>query len=102
MSVCPIDYYLAAATVCARAGDTTRAHAFLARVEAAAGRWNGGPWAPAAAEARGAVLAAEGDTAAATNELRRAIAGYTTAGQRLNEDRARRSLNELTRARPAG
>ena len=91
---CPIDYYLAAATACARAGDTTRAHAFLARVEATAGLWNGGPWAPAAAEARGAVLAADGDTEAATHALRRAIAGYATAGQRLNEDRARRLLNE--------
>ncbi len=49
--------------------------------------------APAAAEARGAVLAAGGDTEAATYALQRAIAGYATAGQRLNEDRARRSLN---------
>ena len=99
---CPIDYYLAAATACARAGDTTRAHAFLARVEATAGLWNGGPWAPAAAEARGAVLAADGDTEAATHALRRAIAGYATAGQRLNEDRARRLLNEhLVSARVA-
>ena len=63
-------------------------------MEATAGLWNGGPWAPAAAEARGAVLAADGDTEAATHALRRAIAGYATAGQRLNEDRARRSLNE--------
>lgn len=99
---CSIDYYLAGATACARAGDTTRAHAFLARVEATVERWNGGPWAPAAAEARGAVLAADGDTEAATHELRRAIAGYATAGQRLNENRARRSLNEhLASARPA-
>jgi tetratricopeptide (TPR) repeat protein len=99
---CPIDYYLAGATACARAGDTTRAHAFLSRVEATVGLWNGGPWAPAAAEARGAVLAADGDPAAAIHELRRAIAGYASAGQRLNEDRARRSLNEhLANARPA-
>ena len=91
---CSMEYSLAAATACARAGDTTRAHAFLARVEATAGLWNGGPWAPAAAEARAAVLAADGDSEAAIQELRRAIAGYATAGQRLNEDRARGSLNE--------
>jgi hypothetical protein len=91
---CPVDYYLAAATTCARTGDTTRAHAFLARVDATAGLWNGGPWAPVAAEARGAVLAAEGEKEAARAELRRAIAGYGIAGQRLNEDRARRLLNE--------
>ena len=64
-------------------------------MEATAGLWNGGPWAPAAAEARGAVLAADGDQEAATQELRHAIAGYGTAGQRLNEARARRSLSEL-------
>src|SRR5262249_41619455 len=37
---CSIDYYLAAATACARAGDTTRAHAFLTHLEATAGLWN--------------------------------------------------------------
>ncbi|MGZ6669558.1 MAG: ATP-binding protein [Solirubrobacteraceae bacterium] len=91
---CSIDYYLAAATACARAGDTTRAYAFLARVDHTAGLWNGGPWAPAAAEARGAVLAANGDKRAAVQALRRAIAGYATAGQRLNEARARHLLSE--------
>ncbi|MGB0091239.1 MAG: hypothetical protein WBP81_01675, partial [Solirubrobacteraceae bacterium] len=91
---CPVDYYLAATTACARAGDTTRAHAFLVRVEQTAGLWNGGPWAPAAAEARGAVLGAEGDKEAATQALRHAITGYATAGQRLNETRVRHALNE--------
>jgi DNA-binding SARP family transcriptional activator/predicted ATPase len=91
---CPVDYYLAAATACAHAGDTTRAHDFLARVEHTAGLWNGGPWAAAAAEARGAVLSADGERDTATQAFRRAISGYATAGQRLNEDRARRSLRE--------
>jgi len=91
---CPTDYYVAGATACAHAGDTTRAHTFLARLEATAERWNGRPWTPAVAEARGAVLGADGEHDAATRELRRAIAGYATAGQRLNEARARRSLNE--------
>lgn len=91
---CPIDYYLAATSACAGAGDTARAHAFLARVEQTAGLWNGRPWAPAATEARGAVLGAEGDKEAATQALRHAITGYATAGQRLNEARARRTLNE--------
>ena len=91
---CPVDYYLAAATACARAGDTARAHAFLARVEHTAGLWNGRPWGPAAAEARGAVLAADGDKEAAIQALRHAITGYATAGQRLNQARARRTLNE--------
>jgi hypothetical protein len=91
---CPVDYYLAAATACAHAGDTTRAHDFLARVEHAAGLWNGGPWAATAAEARGAVLSADGDNEAATQALRHAISGYATAGQRSYEARARGSLRE--------
>ena len=91
---CPVDYYLAGATACAQAGDTVRARAFLARVQHAAGLWNGGPWAPAAAEAHGAVLAADGDREAATQALRHAIVGYGSAGQRLNEARARRLLSE--------
>lgn len=91
---CPVDYYLAAATACAHAGDPTRAHDFLARVEHTAGLWNGGPRAASSAEARGAVLSADGDKDTATQALRRAISGYATAGQRLNEDRARRSLSE--------
>ena len=96
---CPVDYYVAAAIVCAGAGDTARAHAFLGRVEEVAGLWNGGPWAPAAAEARAAVLRAEGETEAATQALRRAIAGYAAAGQSRNEARVRRSLTEHLRPR---
>ncbi len=91
---CPVDYYVAAATVCAAAGETTRARAFLRRVEDVTALWNGGPWAPAAAEARAAVLRAEGEREAATQALRRAIAGYAAAGQDRNEARMRRTLTE--------
>jgi hypothetical protein len=60
------------------------------------------PWAPAAAEARGAVLTAEGDKEAAGEALRLAIAGYATARQRLNEERARHLQSEhLASVRPA-
>jgi tetratricopeptide (TPR) repeat protein len=95
---CPVDYYLAAATACAHAGDATRAHDFLARVEHAAGLWNGRPWAAAAAEARGAVLYADGEMDTATRALRHAISGYAAAGQGLNEERARRLLGNTSRA----
>jgi hypothetical protein len=91
---CPVDYYAAAATVCAGAGDPARGHGFLGRVEEVAGLWNGGPWAPAAVEARAAVLRAEGEKEAATRALRSAIAGYAAAGQGRNEARVRRSLTE--------
>jgi tetratricopeptide (TPR) repeat protein len=95
---CSADYYVAAASVCARAGHASRAHAFLGRAEQAAGLWNGGPWAAAAAEARAIVLGADGDQVGATQALRRAIAGYSTAGQRLNEARARHALGERAAA----
>ena len=63
-------------------------------MEHSARLWNGGPRAPAANEARGAVLGADGDVEAATHALRRAIAGYATGGQRLNEaERVVRSPN---------
>ena len=40
------------------------------------------------------MLSADGDKEAAPQALRHAITGYATAGQRLNEARARRSLND--------
>src|SRR5262249_58214658 len=58
--LCSLDYYLAAASVCAGASDLARGRAFLGRVEEVAALWNGGPWAPAAAEAPGGALAAPG------------------------------------------
>lgn len=91
---CPIDYHVAAATACATAGENTRARAFLERIDGVTTLWNGGPWAAAAAEARAAVLSSEGETEAATQALRRAIAGYAAAGQGRSEARVRRSLTE--------
>ena len=89
---CPADYYTAAATVCARAGESSRAHRFLDHAEHAAGLWKSGPRPAAAAEARAVVLAADGDHDAATDALRRAITGYAIAGQHLNEARVRDRL----------
>jgi hypothetical protein len=89
---CPVDYYLAAATACAAGDDLTDAHAFLARADRSAALWRHGSWAAAVAEARAAVLSAEGHGEAATQALRHAITGYTAAGQHLNEARARRKL----------
>ena len=98
--VCPIDYYVAAATVCAGVGDGARARAFLGRVDEVAALWDGGPWAPAAAEARAAVLRAEGEKDAAVRALRSAIAGYAAAGQLRNEARVRRALTRHLRPSP--
>ena len=58
---CPTGYHVAAATVCARAGQLERSREFLKRAEYGAGRWQGGPWPAAVAEARAELLLAEGD-----------------------------------------
>ncbi len=92
---CPTGYHLAAATVCARAGEPERARGFLERAEQGAERWLGGPWPAAVAEARAALLLAEGDERAAAAALRRAAEGYAAAGQLLRERRAREGLERL-------
>ena len=95
---CPMAYHVAAATVCARAGELERARVFLKRAEQGAGAWRGGPWPAAVAEARAELLIAEGDERAAAETLRRAAEGYAAAGQVLNERRARETLERLRRA----
>ena len=92
---CPTGYHVAAATVCARAGQLERARDYLERAEQGARRWRGGPWPAAIAEARAELLLAEGDQRAAADALRRAAEGYAAAGQLLNERRAREALERL-------
>ena len=95
---CPTGYNVAAATVCARAGQLERAGEFLERAEQGAGRWRGGPWPSAVAEARAELLLAGGDPDTAADALRRAAEGYAAAGQLLNERRAREALERLRSA----
>ena len=89
---------MAAAAVCARAGELERAREFLERVEQGAGRPVGGPWSAAVAEVRAELLLADGQQRAAADALRRAAEGYAAAGQLLNERRAREALERLARA----
>ncbi len=96
---CPTGYHVAAATVCARAGQLERSREYLRRAEFGAGRWQGGPWPAAVAEARARLLLAEGDQPDAAHALRRAAEGYAAAGQVLNERRAREALERLHAAR---
>ncbi|MGZ6637856.1 MAG: AfsR/SARP family transcriptional regulator, partial [Solirubrobacteraceae bacterium] len=91
--------HVAAATVCARAGELERAREFLERAERGAEAWLGGPWPAAVAEARAELLLAEGDRRAAADALRRAAEGYAAAGQLLNERRARETLEGLGQAK---
>ena len=94
---CPTGYHVAAAMVCARAGQLTRARGFLERAEFGAARWPGGPWPAALAEARALLLLAGNDQRGAVDALRRAVEGYAAAGQLLNEQRAREALERLLR-----
>jgi DNA-binding SARP family transcriptional activator len=95
---CPTGYHVAAAAVCARAGQLDRARQFLERAEHGAGRWRRGPWPAAVAQARTELLLAEGDRRAAAQALRRAAEGFAAAGQLLNERHAREALQRLDRA----
>jgi tetratricopeptide (TPR) repeat protein len=92
---CPTGYHVAAATACAVAGQLARGREFLKRAEFGAGRWPGGPWPAAVAEARAALLLAEGDQRGASDALRRAAEGYAANGRLLNERRAREALERL-------
>ena len=92
---CPTGYHVAAAAACARAGRLDRARDFLERAQHGAGRWQGGPWPAAVAEARAELLLAEGDRRAGAEALRRAAEGFAAAGQALNERRAREALQRL-------
>ena len=60
---CPTGYHVAAATVCARAGEPERAREFLERAEHDADSRMGGPWPAAVAQARAELLLAEGTRA---------------------------------------
>ncbi len=92
---CPTGYNVAAATACAGAGELERGREFLQRAEFGASRWPGGPWPAAVAEARAALLLAEGDRRNAADALRRAAEGYAANGQPLDERRAREALERL-------
>ncbi|HLM51543.1 MAG TPA: hypothetical protein VK279_13440, partial [Solirubrobacteraceae bacterium] len=99
---CPISYALAAASVCAGAGDPDRAEAFLAQAEGSARLWPPGVWTAAVCEARGDILQARGDPREAAVAWRRALEGYAAAGQRLNEGRVAASIARLERAAAGG
>ena len=92
---CPTGYHVAAAMACARAGQIGRGRDFLERAEYGAGRWRGGAWSAAVAEARAELLLAEDDDHAAADALRRAAEGYAAAGQLLNERRVRKALERI-------
>ena len=92
---CAAGLYIAATIGYARTGDLDRARSFLARAEGTEPLWVGGPRAAALAEARAAVLAAEGSRDEAAAAMAYAAAGFAQAGQVLNEARTRAALSRL-------
>ena len=92
---CAAGLYIAATIGYARTGDLARARSFLARAEGTEPLWVGGPRAAALAEARAAVLAAEGSRDEAAAAMADAAAGFAQAGQVLNEARTRAALSRL-------
>jgi tetratricopeptide (TPR) repeat protein len=89
---CPLAYFLAAAAACARAGDVARAESFLERAEHAADMWLTRAWSPGLCEARGEILRARDQGAEAAIAFRRALEGYSAAGQELNAARVRAAI----------
>jgi DNA-binding SARP family transcriptional activator/tetratricopeptide (TPR) repeat protein len=92
---CPLEYWLASATACARAGELESAERFAALVRHASGAWTGGPSRAAVDEAEGHLLLARGDRARARERLGLALEGYASAGQALRERRLREALAGL-------
>jgi tetratricopeptide (TPR) repeat protein len=86
---CPVEYHVAAAIACARAGETDRGHRFLLRAEDAVALWTGGPRWASLAEARGELLRAEEREEEAQIAFLRAVDGYAAAGHRAHEQRVR-------------
>ena len=92
---CPLEFWLASSTACARAGELDDAERFALLVRQASGVLRGGPSRAAVHEADGHVLLARGARERARERLGLALEGYAAAGQRLRERRVRETLAGL-------
>jgi DNA-binding SARP family transcriptional activator/tetratricopeptide (TPR) repeat protein len=92
---CPLEYWLASSTACAKAGELEEAERFALLVRKAGAVLRGGPWRAAVHEADGHVLLARGAREHARERLGLALEGYAAAGQRLRERRVRETLAGL-------
>jgi tetratricopeptide (TPR) repeat protein len=89
---CPLEYWLASATVYAQAGELEGAERFTELVRHASGAWPAGPSRAAVHEAEAHVLLAHGAPARARERFGLALEGYAAAGQALRERRVRDTL----------
>jgi DNA-binding SARP family transcriptional activator len=92
---CGTVFRVAAAVAAARGKLVDQAAAFLARAEALAGMWRGGPWPASLDEARGEIAYASGDLFGARAQLRASADAFTQDGRRLDADRVEARLNNL-------
>jgi ATP/maltotriose-dependent transcriptional regulator MalT len=92
---CGTVFRVAAAVAAARGKLVDQAAAFLARAEAMAGMWRGGPWPASLDEARGEIAYASGDLFGARAQLRASADAFTQDGRRLDADRVEARLNNL-------
>src|SRR5262249_46093401 len=92
---CGVVFGVAASVAAARAGEVERAQGLLARAEAGAALWRGGPWPAAVDEARGELALASGDQATAGTRLHAARDAFAGDGRRFDADRVDARLASL-------
>ena len=92
---CPLEYWLASATACARAGELDSAERFAGLVREASDAWPHGPVRAALNEADAHLLLARGAAGEARDRFGLALEGYAIAGQRLREQRVHTVLATL-------
>jgi hypothetical protein len=93
---CSIMLSVPATIACARAGDLPNAHRHLEVAERSAVLWEGTSWEAGMAEAHAVVAAASGDPAMARKRMESATAQFQRAGQRLDAERCRRAMAEIS------
>ena len=94
---CSVNLSIPAAIACAAAGDVERAAGYLARSQhVIAAFYPRGGWRAALDEAKAAVARSTGDEAGAARLLQQAAEGFERWGQRLDADRCRRGVSELS------
>jgi DNA-binding winged helix-turn-helix (wHTH) protein/tetratricopeptide (TPR) repeat protein len=96
--ICHVMIAVPAAIACAEAGRLDEARTWLAQAEVSAAYWHGTAWQAAVKEARAHLVLAEGDPDDARRLLTEAAGLFDAAGQPLDAQRCRESVETLTTA----
>jgi tetratricopeptide (TPR) repeat protein len=89
---CQVMIAVPASIACVEGGRLDEARSWLAQAERSAATWQGTAWQGAVTEARGHLVRAEGDAAAASRLFADAARLFETAGQPLDAQRCREAL----------